>query len=297
MKIYEKISLMFLLALLINMTGCTGTHSFGMAARAGDTIAIMSGRHPEISRADISLYIQDSEGTGITIPVGDPSIRAFFHAFPDPLSKVIVGYETNQNIDGGEIASGTLIQGTTINDKEWMQDTLILDLPTSLSTGIAVVLVNVYNADTSSWETISSPMINILPGTGEKNNFLNTQIGVLSRQQVQAMERANHSTISFTGSTIPHAIEINMTHNPDVDNGGAGRAYVVNPRGDIKSVNWTDDGSNLKVILMPTKNQTLTNLKDFKFYVAGEITGLALVNAQGYDANGNAIAVTANITP
>jgi len=38
-------------------------------------------------------------------------------------------------------------------------------------------------------------------------------------------------------------------------------------------------------------------MQDFKFYVAGEVTGLTLVDAQGFDANGNSVAITASITP
>ncbi|MDH5189946.1 MAG: hypothetical protein OEW89_01710 [Gammaproteobacteria bacterium] len=295
MNNYLKILTLMIFAIALNLTGCTGSKSFGIAARAGDTIAVMPGRHPDLSRADISLNIIDSEGTLIVVPGNDPSIRAYFHAFPDPLSKVIVGYETNQDIDGGEISSGQYIQGATLYDKEWMQDTLILDLPTSLATGMAVIQVNIYNADTASWETIASPLFEILPGTGEQNTFQNTQIGALTEQELRAMERANHYTVSFSGTTIPYAVEINMTHNADVDNGGAGRAYVVNPRGDIKNISWSDDGSNLTALVSPARNQILSEMKDFKFYVAGEITGLALVNAQGYDIDGNQIAVTVTV--
>lgn len=297
MKIFRNITLLLFVALLVNITGCTGANTFGMAARAGDTIAIMPGRFPDITRADIKIDIIDSAGSSSYIPANDPSIRAFFYSYPDPLSKVVIGYETNQNIDGDETFWGTLIQGATLYDKEWMQGTLVFDLPSTLPTGTTVLLIKAYNAATSSWDTINSPIITIVNGTGQSNPFNTTQIGGVSNQQIQSMERANHSTISFTGATIPHAIEINMTHNADVDNGGVGRAYVVNPRGDIKSINWTDDGTNLKVILMPTHNQVLNDMQDFKFYVAGEIIGLTLVSAQGFDTNGNAVAITASVTP
>jgi len=71
--------------------------------------------------------------------------------------------------------------------------------------------------------------------------------------------------------------------------GGWGLAHVVNPRGDLKSVNWSDDGASLRVLLSPAKGQPLTNIKDYKFYVTGGITGLTLNSVQAYDLDGNVV--------
>jgi hypothetical protein len=81
-----------------------------------------------------------------------------------------------------------------------------------------------------------------------------------------------------------------------VDNLGVGRAYVVNPIGYIKNASWTDDGTNMKVILLPVRDGEITTMEDFKFYVAGGITGLqfasggtSLVGAQAFDIDGNPV--------
>jgi hypothetical protein len=295
MKIYEKISLIFLLALLVNVTGCTGVQSFSTAARSGDTISLMVGYYPEISRGDITVSVYDSSYVLLeTIPAGDPRIRAFVQTYPDPLSKAVVGYETNQDIDGSEASWGYLISTATGYESEWLQSMLIMDLPTGLPLGTANVLLSVPAYPELSTKFTS---VEILNGSGSSNLFSASGSGDISDQQIQSLERANHYNISFTGATIPHAIEINMTHNADVDNGGVGRAYVVNPRGDIKNINWSDDGINLKVILIPTHDKPLSDMQNFKFYVAGEITGLTLVDAQGFDANGNLITITTSVTP
>jgi len=110
------------------------------------------------------------------------------------------------------------------------------------------------------------------------------------------MQRAGHYTVNISGSTVPYAVQLDLVHAPDVDHGGAGKAHVINPRGDIKNVSWRDDGSNLRVMLMPAKGVALGNMKDFKFYVAGGVTGLNIISVKAVDTNGNPVAgVTGSI--
>ena len=101
------------------------------------------------------------------------------------------------------------------------------------------------------------------------------------------MERVAHFTIGFNGSTIPFAIQVDLSHSPDVDHGGSGRAYVINPRGDLKNVTWSDTGTNMRVIILPAKAQALSNVHDYKFYVAGGVTNLTVLNVKAVDINGN----------
>ncbi len=59
---------------------------------------------------------------------------------------------------------------------------------------------------------------------------------------------------------------------------------------------WNDDGTNLTVILTPTQGVTLTQMLDFKFYIAGGITGLTQTSLKAYDVNGAPLSgVTASI--
>ena len=104
--------------------------------------------------------------------------------------------------------------------------------------------------------------------------------------------------IEFSGAPVPHAIEINLTHDPDRDNGGAGRPFVTSSRNDIKSISWSDTGTDMKVILMPTApNKPLQALENFKFYVAGCLTGLAVDSVNAYDLDGLPVqGITAQIS-
>ena len=290
------------LLMLANLYGCTGTQSFGTAARPGDTVSLMVGYYPNYSREDFSLNFYDASFNLLdTIPAGDPRIRAYVHTYPDPLSKVVIGYETNQDITPdfpGNNSSpqtesnwGYLMSVGADNSKEWFQNMMIVDLPTSLAPGTVSIVIS-----TPAEPFLALQAIDILSGTGTPNTFGATGSGSLPDGQFQSLERAEHFKVSFSGSTVPHAIEIDMTRDT-----GVGVAHVVNPRGDIKSINWTDDGTKLKVILMPAKNATLTDINDFKFYVAGEITGLQLdsgvtIPVKGFAADGSDITVSAIIT-
>jgi hypothetical protein len=87
-----------------------------------------------------------------------------------------------------------------------------------------------------------------------------------------------------------------MVHDPDKAHGGTGVAYVINPRGDIKNVTWSDTGSNLRVILTPAKDAVLSNMLNYKFYVAGGVKNLSVLNIKAVDIDGNPVSgVTASV--
>ena len=113
----------------------------------------------------------------------------------------------------------------------------------------------------------------------------------LTVEQLAALERADAYLITFNGSTIPHAIHLVLNHDS-----GVGTTWVVNPRGDLKNVVWSDTGSAITVMLTPANGLTLQQMIHFKFYVAGGLTGLTVASLKAYDINGNLIpGVTTNI--
>jgi len=123
-------------------------------------------------------------------------------------------------------------------------------------------------------------------------------------EQVDLAERAPHYTVSFANNQgaaeVPYAIQIDLIHDPDQSIGGIGEPYVVAARGgDMKSASWHGDGSNLRVILMPT-GAPITDFVNFKFYVAGGIQNLqeGLGGVKAYDSTGNELTgVSALIVP
>lgn len=150
--------------------------------------------------------------------------------------------------------------------------------------------------------------VEILPGTSSKNlfNIYGTSGGYVFDaltqypNALQQMERSKNFTVTFqtpknpdTSDIMPHSLQAVFTHTA-----GVGVSMVINPRGDLKNVIWSDDGTNLKVMVTPPDGKTLINAIDLKFYVAGGITSFALVpsSLKAYDINGQLMAgVTANI--
>lgn len=301
-----------LYAILVSVylsAGCTSVNSFGTAARAGDTVALGLGWQQDLTSQNVTVTITDSIGASVVYLPGDAAIRAIFNSYPDPLSKLIIGAETGQDMLEGSLAGTAtlLIDGAvTSGDKDYAQTFMLVDLPGVMATGFATI--NIADAlgnpipNPSIYSTnIDAFTVEILPdpnfgGVNNSNDFL-AQENILVTPYLKTMERASHFTITLQGATIPYGVQLELSHNPDVDTGGVGRAYVVNPRGDLKNVNWTDSGSSLKIVLLPARNQTFVDINQFKFYVAGGIENLQLVNVTGYDVNGSLVvpAITATI--
>ena len=268
MNISWKILILALPIILQGLSGCTGHNAFGLAARSGDTIAITVGYYPNLSRQGITVTVKDN----LTVYApGHDNVRGLINAYPDPLSYLVVGKTTNQDLtDGFESGLGSIIEFvTTDGSKEYLQTTLIMDLPQDMATGEATIEI------TPVGETTPIPVAKVkiledpddLNGNGSSDLFGTHQNVTIVSEMIKTMERADHYEISFQASPVPYAIQIDFKHDADVDNLGVGRAHVVNPRGDIKTVSWsdTDNGTKLKAIILPSKNQTLTNMKDFKF--------------------------------
>ncbi len=279
---------------------CTATESFPNAARAGDTVALALGWNKvAVNRNTIRVTITDALGVVTTINPGDPALRALTQLYPDPVSRLIVEYEAVDSLGGEEYTqahtSGTYITGgVTGGDKELNETTLFLDLPGNLSEGAAQI--KVYNTATNKLVGYAQ-WIEILPGEGSPNPMYvlgDPDASGLTPGEAATLERGVYSTITFGGTTIPHALQLELSRAVDDK-----RAWVVNPRGDLKNLAWTDTGSTIKVIMTPPFGATPSRVKNFKFHIAGGVTGLALVpgSLKAYDINGAPVTgVSATIT-
>jgi len=280
----NKLLSLLILSIITLLTGCSGVQTFQSSLRAGDTAAVAAGWKHNFSRDNITVIITPSIGPPITYLPGNLAVRGVVNMYPDPLSSMVVSEATDQDITpfARTYAFGTSF--FTSGDKDWWQTTVFIDLPNTLPTGLAnIEVINTQGDSVAS-------TVNIIEGVGQTEVFDVDQNGPLTDAQFSALERIEHFVVSFSGAEIPHAIQVDFTHDPDVDNSGVGRAYVTNPRGDLKNIMWNDNGINLQVLLTPTQLQSVSDMQDFKFYVSGGITNLLMNNIVAVDINGNSVA-------
>lgn len=278
------------------LTSCVGTTTLPDAARAGDTVALYAGWKHHFDRDRITTTITGADGSRTIYPPGDPHIRAVVDTYPDPLSYLVVG--TRAGLSQGYRSGGTygsLLNSTsTAGDPDWWETTIYLDTPPSLPTGVAQVEVTATDG-----EHYGPLALTIRPGVGRPAAFSTQGNGPLNSEMLAALERTPHATVVFSGDgTVPAALEVWLSHDPDQSAGGsAGKAFALNPRGEMKNLAWSDDGTHMHVVLLPAGDGTWKDphfpdaygMKYWKFYVTGGVTNVAVSKVAAYDKDGNTI--------
>lgn len=277
---WPRLWLLGLLLLLLN--GCAGVQTFPHVARAGDTVAVAAGWKQDFAREDLTVIIAASNGTVVVYPPGDPAVRAVVNFYPDPLASIVVSDRTGQDLTPyARTYSDAVNTNFTQGDQDWWQTTVFVDLPPGLAAGPANVTV------ANRQGTSATTQVEIVTGIGTPSPFSAQLAGPLQSHQLASLERVPHYVLRFSGGVLPYAIQLDLNHAPDAAHGGSGRVHVINPRGDIKSVAWADDGQNLRVLITPVRDGAINSFTDYKFYVAGGVTNLALVSLRAFDPDGN----------
>lgn len=295
MRPTRLISISILLAAVaLGVLGCGGTVPLNTAYRAGDTVALGAGWQQNFDRSSLTVTITGSDGVPVVYQPGAPAIRAIVNLYPDPLSYIVVGTRTglSTNYNQGSTYGYTVNTAFTNYDPDWWETSVFVDLPSTLPVGTANVTLQ--SASGASYGPIP---VQIIAGQGSPSPFSAEILGDMTPTQLQSMERAPKYTVNFSGgSTLAAALQVDLTHSPASSVGGTGTPFVVNPRGEMKNISWTDDGTHLRVILLTsgdgtTKDPSLTKYqwKYFKFYVTGGITNLLVTNVKAYDSAGNPI--------
>ncbi len=285
----RMLGLCALCALLVTgLSGCAGTQAFSGAVRAGDTVAVAVGWRQNLTKDNITVRITTGSPSNPVTQAeygpGHAAIRAVINLYPDPVSSLVVSPRIDEDLTPyARTYAGVIDSSYTSYDKDWSQTVVYVDLPNTLPTGTARIWVS-----GGGYADAPASVVEILPGLGSPISF-NTEGATLGADHLRSMGRVPAQSVTFTGSTIPHALQVDLAHNPDRDNGGTGKAYVVNTRGDIKNIAWRDDGTSLRVIVTPTNAAPLTDLQDFKFYVTGGLGGLYITQVKAYDADGNVV--------
>ena len=275
--------LMFLAGIVV-LSGCSSTETFSLAVRSGDTVAHTVGMQKDVSRDNLSItFTPTAGGTSVTYLPGDPAVRAVVNLYPDPVSRIIVGGGTGQSLGTFAGLYNSALEATLANQsKDWWSTLVVFDVPASLPVGTYTVEM------VSNGNVLNSSTVAVTDVGGSPTVFDTHEGGPLLPEMLYSMERAENYSIEFAGTTVPYAVQVGFLHGPDATVGGTGKPYVLNPRGDIKSVAWSSDGTSMRVILTPTQ-AALTRTKHFNFYVAGGITGLTVDSVDAYDVNGQPV--------
>lgn len=308
MKINRAYLLLVVMPLLGMLGGCAGTQTFTTAARAGETVALAVGYQKTLKRANMTVTITDASGAVTTYNPNDPKVKGVVNLYPDPTSLAVVGTRTGQPLGVNATGIGSVINIQTSYDPEWWQTTVLMDLPTTVTPGVAnIVIAN----NGTSFRPIK---VEVLPATTTSStNLFNvysykTGYGTINAlpnypEAIHSMERADNSTITFSNinkdaagnDVVPYSIQIGFTYAS-----GVGKPWIINPNGDLKNISWSDDGAgNLKVIITTANGVTLDRILKQKFYIAGGITDLTRVpsSLKAYDINGTPMTgITATVT-
>lgn len=277
---------------VLTLSACTGLKTFTTAARPGETVALAIDRQTNLKRANVTVTIMPATGIPVVYPPGDPRVRSILNLYPDPVSRAAVLNRTDTPTNTGVFIDSSVTNG----DPDWWQTFMLVDLPEGIAPGMATISI----AD-SQGAHIEPSTVEILPGTSKRNLFSIQKSPVIvsvdsdgppSIHAPRDFERSLHTTVEFTGTPVPYAIQIEFTHTT-----GDNVAYAVNPRGDLKNLAWSDNGSHIKVILTPASDMADRRIQDFKFYLAGSLAGLTQTSLMAYDESGVAVSgVTATIT-
>ncbi|MCW8830694.1 MAG: hypothetical protein OQK32_04140, partial [Gammaproteobacteria bacterium] len=211
-KLYRSLVLL----LLFVITGCAGLQPFNYAARAGDTIAIAAGWKHQFSRDQLTVTFQPPVGDDIVYSPGHDSVRASINFYADPTSYMAVGselYDSGDVIDDpkyyyGATYGSTMTAAFTDLDPDWWQTTVVVDLPSSLPVGNTNVLLT---SSGSLGEGLQVP-VQIIEGDGSPHTLPVEMMGAITDYQLRIMERAPNYEVQFTGATVPHAIQVDLTH-------------------------------------------------------------------------------------
>ncbi|MCW8831385.1 MAG: hypothetical protein OQK32_07700 [Gammaproteobacteria bacterium] len=295
-QIKDLFFLLITLSILAGVSGCTGFSVQGNSSRSGETVSIAVGYRPDLTQDNITIGITDYAGTTTTYLANDPAIQLVYNMYPDPISAFLVSGETGLIIDGSYPGFSEMTEiGFTNNSKDFFQTLVFFNLPQGMEPGIAHIQVYKDGAPLIPLDLSGLPKleVEVVAGEGDSQNWLYEGGGLFPGLLESFQRVSRYRVVTFSGSTIPHSIQLTLNHDPDIDNGGAGRAFITTPRGDIIRANVYDDGLKMNVILSPVQvDKTQPNIENFKFYVAGDITGWQIEpdSVKAFDINGEPVA-------
>lgn len=201
---YYKLASFVISFLLV--VGCAGTKTFPNVGRVGDTVSIAAGwKH--FSRDNITVTITTAVGADVVYPTGSSAIRSVVNFYADPLCSMIVSAEKGFDVTPyARTYSGQIETNFTKGDKDFWQTVVFIDLPATLATGPATV-----DIVSAQGETVTT-LWDVIAGEGAPERFIpEAYNGPLSLDHLTSLERLDHYEVTFSGSVVPYAIQIDLS--------------------------------------------------------------------------------------
>ena len=277
----KKVSILLQLTVCLVITSCAGTRTFHEYARPGDTVALAAGWQNNFFRDKVTVKITPSDGSpAIVYGPDNAAIRTVVNFYPDPISSMVVSDRLQKDITpGARTYASVNTSNYTNNVRDWWETVVFIDLPASLPLGRTWIAVSDPSGE------VSRSRVEIIDGAGSPNTLSAENIGGLGRQYLAALERTSFHEVTFSGNTVPNAIQIKMSHDR-----ATGSTYAVSPISGVNNLAWSDDGTTLRALITPAADGQIRSISDFKFYVAGGVQNLAVTDIQAFDVRGNPVA-------
>lgn len=292
----RTIGIVSLLAALAG--GCTAVNTFPVAARSGDTVAVMIGGSEQARKETVGAVLTDAAGGQYDLQALG-LVRSVFNLRADGRAH---GMHYSDYLD-------TFVSWSY--GHEPVQTVLVADLPAGLSPGDAALSVNMNVTDNSSG--IGDPKsirLEILPGSGASNNFARKSPTGPVIADLQALEPAPHAKLTFGTGTVIGAASLVVDVDQSVVNPDDLNVYV--PESTVRGasgspgafgdkqrmVYWRQDGDRLYIDILAPQGIDSRYLQAFVMHPRGLAgsPGFTLVSAAIYDINGQTLSLQPALT-
>lgn len=296
---YIKLLSVLVLCAWTLLSGCTSVNTFSSIARPGDTVSLMIGGSERANKNSVSATFTDATGRSWDLKA-------------QGLVRSVFNLRTDGRANGAHYSPYLDSYVSWMYGHEPLQTVLVADLPLDAALGQGNLSISVNANDNSSG--VGSPFnvkLEIIPGLGAAEQFLNKKLGGNEPADFTRLETAPNAKVTFgTGATFIGAVSLVIDFNETVVNPNDLNVYVPEStvRGDFlnpgafgktqRMVYWHQDGLKLYVDIIAPQGIDPRYLQLFVVHPPG-LAGspaFSILSAQVYGIDGNAIAVTPTLS-
>lgn len=298
MNNYIKLLGLSLLCSWALLSGCTSVNTFPSIARPGDTVSLMIGGSESAKKSSVSAIFTDAAGQVWDLQALG-LVRSVFNLRTDGRA---VGAHFSPYLDG---------YVSWLFNHEPLQTVLVTDLPVAVAPGQGKLRISLNVNDNSSG--VANPFdvnLEIIPGSGTVDPFQYKGSGGNVPADFARLETAPNAKVTFgTGTTFIGAASLAISFDPGIVNPKDLNIYV--PESTVRGgssaasfgktqrmVYWRQDGQNIYVDIIAPQGINPRYLQFFVVHPRGLVgsPGFSISSAQIYGTDGNAIAITPNLS-